>query len=460
MEKILMSFPEVTTVVSRDGRADLATDPMGVYETDTYVMLKPKEQWRSGITKDSLRQAISKKLDHLMPGINFAYAQPIEQRVNEMVSGVRADIAIKLFGEDMQTLITKAAEIERIVRTVPGNTDLQVEKLSGSGQLQIMTDRTKMAQYGVTIDDIRTVTETAIIGTKASEVLEGKRRFALRIKYPDGSHLDPNQLGNMLIEAGPNRVPISQVAKLELGDGLEVINREMGQRRVIIQTNVEGRDMGSFVREAQEKLNRQLKLPPGYFIKWGGQFENQQRAMNKLMLVVPISILIIFALLMATFSSAKHALLVILNVPFALIGGVAALWLRGMYLSVPAAVGFIALFGVAILNGLVLISTINRFRETKNKNEGDNLDLKSAIIQASNTRLRPVLMTALVAMLGFMPMALSTTSGAEVQKPLATVVIGGLVSSTLLTLIVLPVLYHWIEAVKSITRTSSVSDFK
>ncbi|MGE0201546.1 MAG: efflux RND transporter permease subunit [Candidatus Melainabacteria bacterium] len=439
IEKVVKQVPEVVTVVSKTGRPDLATDPMGVYQTDVYVMLKPKNQWSWGRTKENIVEELSERLNQNIPGTSFNFTQPIAMRVDELVSGVRSDIAVKLFGDDINILMAKAGEIEKVVRTVKGVADLQVEKLSGSGQLLITPDRQKMARYGVNIADIRTLVETAILGTPVAEVLDGKKRFTLRVKFPEGSAIEPEAIERLLIETanGP-RIPLAQVAKVETGQGLEVVNREFGQRRIIVQSNVRGRDIGSFVKEGQEKIEKAVKLPPGYYIEWGGQFENQQRAMNKLMLVVPLSILIIFFLLMATFSSYKHALLVMLNVPFALIGGVIALWVRGMYLNVPACIGFIALFGVAVLNGLVLVSYINQLR-------AEGKDVLTAIQEGAETRLRPVLMTALVATLGFMPMALSTGSGAEVQKPLATVVIGGLITSTLLTLVVLPVIYSWIS---------------
>jgi cobalt-zinc-cadmium resistance protein CzcA len=439
IENAIKDVPEVKTVVSKTGRPDLATDPMGVYQTDVYVMLKSKSAWRNGLSKEALADELRKRLEERVPGANFNFTQPIAMRVDELVSGVRSDIAIKLFGDDLNVLTEKAAEVEQVMRTVKGQADLQTEKLSGSGQILITPDRVKMAAYGVNVSDIQDLIETAILGKSVSEVLEGKKRFDLRVKFPKGSDIDPDAIQDLLIETQTGqRIPLAQVAKVDVGEGLEVVNREFGQRRIIVQMNVRDRDIGSVVQEGQQKIAQQVKLPPGYYIEWGGQFENQQRAMNKLMLVVPLSILIIFFLLMATFSSVKHALLVILNVPFALIGGVIALWVRGMYLSVPASVGFIALFGVAILNGLVLISTINKLRE-------DGMDLHTAIMQGAETRLRPVLMTALVATLGFMPMAISHGSGAEVQKPLATVVIGGLITSTLLTLIVLPVIYGWIS---------------
>lgn len=442
VEKALGDVPEIMTIVSKTGRPELATDPMGVYQTDVYIKLKSKTKWRAGLSKETLIDQLRERLEKRVPGANFSFTQPIAMRVDELVSGVRSDIAIKLFGDDLNVLTEKAAEVEQVMRTVKGQADLQTEKLSGSGQILITPDRVKMAAYGVNISDIRDLIETAILGKSVSEVLEGKKRFDLRVKFPEGSNIDPDAIQSLLIETQTGqRIPLAQVAKVDVGEGLEVVNREFGQRRIIVQMNVRDRDIGSFVQEGQKKIAEKVKLPPGYYLEWGGQFENQQRAMSKLMLVVPLSIIIIFFLLMATFSSVKHALLVILNVPFALIGGVIALWIRGMYLSVPASVGFIALFGVAILNGLVLISTINKLRE-------DGLDLYTAILQGTETRLRPVLMTALVATLGFMPMALSTGAGAEVQKPLATVVIGGLMTSTLLTLVVLPVIYSWISQSK------------
>jgi len=326
---------------------------------------------------------------------------------------------------------------------VRGQTDLQVEQLTGSGQLLITPDRDKMARYGVNIDDIRTVVQTAAIGTPVSEVLQGRKRFDIRVRFQEITQAVIEALDSLLIEGSAGqRIPLSQVAKVELVEGLDAVNREFGERRIIVQCNIRSRDVGSFVHEAQEKLSKSVSLPPGYYIRWGGQFENQQRAMQRLLFVVPLSILIIFFLLVTTFASVKHALLVMTNVPFALIGGVIALWCRGMYMSVPASIGFIALFGVAVLNGVVLISTINRLIQN-----GQQLD--HAIRQAADMRLRPVLMTALVATLGFLPMAMSTGSGAEIQKPLATVVIGGLVTATLLTLVVLPVIYAWTSHQKS-----------
>ncbi len=440
IERAIKNVPEITTVVCRTGRPDLATDPMGVYQTDVYVMLKPRERWRSGMTKEKLVDELRQLLAEQVPGANFNFTQLIAMRVDELVSGVRSDVAVKIFGDDLDVLTEKAAEVEKVLQTVKGQTDLQVEKLTGSGQLLITPDRERMARYGVNISDIQDVVQTAVMGVAVSEVLEGRRRFELRVKFPEGSNIDPQAVQNLLVQnSAGKRLPLAQVATVELNEGVDVINREFAQRRIVVQCNVRNRDIGTFVKEAQDKL-ASFKLPPGYYIQWSGQFENQQRAMKKLTFVVPLSILIIFFLLTATFASIKDALLVLLNVPFALIGGVVALWIRGMYLSVPASIGFIALFGVAVLNGLVLISYINKLI-------GDGVVPKAAIRQACEVRLRPVLMTAMVAALGFLPMSLSTGSGAEVQKPLATVVIGGIVTSTILTLLVLPVLYSWLAKV-------------
>ena len=435
VEKTLLEVPEVKNVISKIGRADLATDPMGVYQADIFVKLRPKSKWRFGLSKTKLVEEMNKKLSQEIPGSNLSFTQPIEMRVNELVSGVKSDVAVKIFGSDMDVLMQKAREVEKVLKTIKGVKDLQVEKISGAKQVTVIPDRVKMSRYGVSVADLRDVISTAIMGKQVSEILDGKKRFALRVKFPQGIKTDPSVIGNLLVETSyGGKVPIAQVSTVQIGEGLEVVNREFGERRIIVQCNVRGRDIGSFVKEAEKKVEHHVKLPTGYYIKWGGQFEHQERAMKRLSIVVPFSILMIFFLLMMTFSSIKHSLLVMFNVPFAMVGGILALWLRGMYLSVPAIVGFVALFGVSILNGLVLITQFNKLL-------ADGHSMKETIIRGVKIRLRPVLMTALVATLGFMPMALSTSSGAEVQKPLATVVIGGLISSTFLTLIVLPILY-------------------
>ncbi len=437
MEHSINEVPEVKSVVSKIGRADLATDPMGVYQTDTFVELIPKSKWRFGMTKEKLANELDERLQAKVPGVNFSFSQPIEMRVNELVSGVKADIAIKIFGDDLDILSKKAEQTEQILKNVDGAADVQVEQLSGSKQITIVPDRVEMSRYGVSIDDVREIVSTAILGKPVSEIIDGRKRFTLRARFPEGSNIDPTFVQNLLVEASDGRrIPVGQVAKVTIEEGYEAVNRESGQRRIIVQCNIRGRDIGSFVRDAQKQIDQNIELPPNYYIEWGGQFENQQRAMARLAFVVPISIIIIFVLLMTTFSSVKHSILVMLNVPFAVVGGLFALVLRGMYISVPAIVGFIALFGVAILNGLVLISTFNKLQD-----QGHSM--KETLRIGTETRLRPVLMTAMVATLGFLPMAISTGSGAEVQRPLATVVIGGLITSLFLTLVVLPVLYSW-----------------
>lgn len=431
-ELALLEIPEIKTIVTKTGRPDLGTDPMGVYASDMFVHLKPHDQWRFGMNKTKLIAEMKNKLSQKTIGSKYNFTQPIAMRVDELVSGVRSDVAIKIFGDDLDTLVKKAEEIEKIISGISGQTDLQVEKLVGSKQLIIKPDRNLMKIYGVDITDIRIATNTALMGTEISEIIDGQVRFSLKIKFSDSTL---ENLRKLLIDTNSGiKIPLTQVAQLEIVDGVEVINREYGQRRIIVQMNVEGRDMGSFVKDAKKEIAKKIKLDPGYHIEWGGQFKNQERAMKKLLIVVPIAILIIFGLLFLSFGSLQEAFIVLLNVPLALIGGVLALWIRGMYISVPAVIGFIALFGVAVLNGLVLISTFKKL-----KKEISNLD--DLILQGAESRLRPVLMTALVAILGFLPMAISHSTGAEVQKPLATVVIGGLLSSTLLTLFVLPCVF-------------------
>ena len=329
----------------------------------------------------------------------------------------------------------------RCSTSVRGAADLQVEVLSGAAQVQIDVDRSRIARYGLNVADVRELVETAIGGATATEILDGPRRFDVVVRFPDEVRGDPERLGQLLLTApGGEKVPLASVADIRTIQGPEAVNHEGGQRRLVVQTNVRGRDVGSFVAEAQQRMASAVKMPAGYFVEWGGQFENQERATRRLMVVIPASLAIIFLLLFLTFGKVRQAALVILNVPFALVGGIAALWIRGLNLNLSASVGFIALFGVAVLNGIVMIAAINRLRE-----EG-HLELRASILRGAATRLKPVMMTALVAALGFVPMALSHGAGAEVQRPLASVVIGGITTSTLLTLIVLPTLYELIEA--------------
>jgi heavy metal efflux system protein len=442
VEKVVREFPEVETVVTKLGRPDLATEAMGVYQGDVYVILKPKEQWTTARTKEELIEKFDEKLKDV-PGVVYNFTQPLAMRLDEVISGVKADVAVKLFGDDPATLEREARKIENILRRVRGVADLQTEALGGAGELQIAVNREEMARYGLRVEDVKELVETAVGGGVTTEVIDGRKRFDVVVRLPESRRKDVETIRALLVPTpGGERVALGQVAGIHTAEGPEIVNREDAQRRIVIQSNVRGRDIGSFVAEAQDLIEREIKLPTGYYITWGGEFENTQRAMKRLYIVVPLALLLIFLLLYSTFNSLRYAALIIANVPFALVGGVAAVWLRGFNLSLSTAVGFIALFGVAVLNGVVLVSHINGLRA---KGREDGLKLREAVLEGAAARLRPVLMTALVASLGFVPMALSTAPGAEVQRPLATVVIGGLITSTLLTLFVLPTLYELIE---------------
>ena len=439
VEKVVKTFPEVKQVVTKIGRPDVATEAMAIYQGDVYVILHPSEEWTSGRTKEQLIDALAAALTEV-PGVTFNFTQPMAMRLDEVVSGVKADVAVKVFGPDAAVLERLGEQVRQSIDRVPGRADLQVEVLSGAAQIQIDIDRARIARYGLNVSDVRELVETAVGGVVATEVLDGARRFPVVLRFPASMRADATAIGNLTL-TGPagERVPISAVAHISEVQGAEAINHEMAERRLVVQTNVRGRDMGGFVTEAQRVVAERVELPPGYHIAWGGQFENQQRAMQRLMLVIPLSLVIIFLLLFVTFGRIRQAGLVIMNVPFALVGGIAALWLRQLNLNLSASVGFIALFGVAVLNGVVLVSAVNALRES-------GVGLRHAVLTGASTRLKPVLMTALVAAFGFIPMALSHGAGAEIQRPLATVVIGGIVTSTLLTLIVLPTLYELIES--------------
>ncbi len=437
VEQIVRRFPEVSQVVTKMGRPDLATEAMGIYQGDLYVNLHPEDEWTSGRDKDALIEGLAEALKE-MPGITVNFTQPMAMRLDEVVSGVKADVAAKIFGEDAATLERLAAEIESIMAKVPGVADLQVEVFSGASQLELTIDRGAIARYGLHVDDVQRVVEAAVGGTDATAVLDGPRRIPVIVRFDESTRVNEAALGALLLTApGGEKVPLSRVVRIERTSTPEAISHEGGQRRLVVQCNVRGRDIGSFVAEAQQRMAT-VEMPVGYYVRWGGQFENQARATQRLALVIPLSLAIIFALLYVTFHNVRHAALIILNVPFALVGGIAALWIRGLNLNLSASVGFIALFGVAVLNGVVLITAVNQLR-------GQGHVLRDAILLGSASRLKAVLMTALVAAIGFVPMALSTGAGAEVQRPLASVVIGGVITSTLLTLIVLPVVYEMIE---------------
>ncbi|MBE0658284.1 MAG: efflux RND transporter permease subunit [Bryobacteraceae bacterium] len=435
IEQILLEYPEINGIVTRIGRPDVATEAMGIYQGDVYVLLKPYDQWTRFRSKQELIESLDRTLSSV-PGVNFNFTQPMAMRLDETISGIKADVALKIFGEDPAVLSTLAERALTLVSGVRGAADEQMEIISGVGELRVEIDRAALARYGLNVSDVRDLMDAAIGGRTVSEMIEGQRRFDIVVRLPETYRSDDSAVRNLLLFApGGERVPLGQVANVYLARGPELVSRENGQRRIVVQSNVRGRDLGSFVAEARQRIASQLQLPPGYSIDWGGQFENQERATQRLMLVVPASILIIFGLLFFTFTSTRLALLILLNVPFAIVGGIAALHLRGLNLNVSAGIGFIALFGVAVLNGIVMISEIHR------RSESDPPE--SAAIEGATHRLRPVLMATLVASLGFLPMALATSTGSEVQRPLATVVIGGLLTSTILTIYLLPLLYPW-----------------
>jgi len=432
----MRSFPEITGVVTKLGRPDVATEAMGIYESDSYLQLAPKEQWKCCRNKQELIEKLSDALQKI-PGVAYTITQPMEMRMDETVTGIRGDVAIKIFGDDLKTLEELGRRTLAIVSAIPGAAEPQMEVTSGVAEWQVEIDRPALARYGLNVADVQEVIGTLVGGRPVSEMIEGRARFPISIKLPENLRNDPDALKDFVLRApGGELVRLNQVAQVRTVRGPQTISRENTQRRIAIQTNVRGTDLGSFVKLAQNKVDSSLTLPAGYEIEWGGQFENQSRANRRLMFVLPVSIAIIFALLFATFHSIGQATLILLNVPFALVGGIAALWLRGLNLNLSASVGFIALFGVAVLNGIVLVSHINSLRQQRH-------EVSAAIREGSSDRLRPVLITALVASLGFIPMAVSSATGAEIQRPLATVVIGGLITSTVLTLYILPLLYPW-----------------
>ncbi len=439
VEKVLMEFPEVKTVISKTGRAEVATDPMSVDFSDLFIGLKPPDEWKTATDKTELIEKMSKALEKRVPNATVSFSQPIELRVAELISGVRSDVAIKLYGDDLDVLKEKADEIVKVVSKISGAEDVKAEATSGLPQLQIKPDRAAIARYGLNVEDVNDLVESIVAGKKAGQVFEGERRFDLVVRLNENSGRDVETIKNLLLTA-PNgsRIALAEIAEIKLVEGAAQITREDTRRRIGVELNVRGRDIGSFVTEAQTAIEKNVQLPPGCYLKWGGTFENLERASARLLIVVPIALFLIFVLLFTTFGSIKQAFLIYTGIPFAIVGGVFALAVRGMPFSISAGVGFIALFGVAVLNGVVMVSFINQlWREGKTVLE--------AVKEGAITRLRPVLMTALVASLGFIPMALATSAGAEVQRPLATVVIGGLITSTLLTLLILPTLYAWIE---------------
>ncbi len=437
VERTLLRFPEVESIVTKMGRPELATETMGLYAGDVYVQFKPRDQWKTKST-DALIVKMDSALREI-PGIDYNFTAPMAMRLDEAISGVRTQLGVKVFGDSLPMLQAMAAEIVKVIEGVPGAADVSADVSAGAMQVEVAVDHGALARYGLNVADVRDAVQAGVGGVQATEVIDGRKRFPVVVRLADQYRGTPEAIGRLLLHApGGAAVTLSQVAQVLVVEGPELINHEDGERMVIVQSNVRGRDLGGFAAEVQRAVATSVRMPDGYFVTYGGQFENQQRAMKRLTLIVPLVLLLIVGLLYASFGNGRQALLVMLNVPFALIGGVAALWLRGLNLNLSASVGFIALFGVAVLNGVVLITYINQLRD-----EGRPLD--EAVREGAETRLRPVLMTALVASFGFIPMAISTSPGSEVQRPLATVVIGGLISSTLLTLIVLPVVYEWLE---------------
>jgi heavy metal efflux system protein len=459
LERKVKELPEVRDAFAKIGTAEIATDPMPPSVADGFVIMRPRSEWPDpGKSKAALVGELESAV-RALPGNNYEFTQPIQMRFNELIAGVRSDVAVKVFGDDMETLRDLGQQAERILRTVPGASDVKLEQTTGLPLLTIEPRREALARYGLNVADVQDVVQIALGGKEAGEVFEGDRRFAVVVRLPEGLRSDLTAIGrlpvplptaepadgrllNVAVTGGASHrpvVPLSEVATVAVVEGPNMINRENGKRRVVVTANVRGRDLGSFVDEAQTRIGEQMEPPPGYWINWGGQFEQLMSASARLQIVVPLALLLIFLLLFVTFGSARDALLVFTGVPLALTGGVAALAVRGIPLSISAGVGFIALSGVAVLNGVVMISFVKALR-------AGGMPLDDAIITGCLTRLRPVLMTALVASLGFLPMAVATGTGAEVQRPLATVVIGGIVSSTALTLLVLPALYRMFRA--------------
>lgn len=443
LEQRIQSFSEVDKVFARIGTAEVATDPMPPNVADTFVMLKPRQEWSDpSKTKDQLVQEIEASVEQL-PGNNYEFTQPIQMRFNELISGVRADVGIKVFGDDLDQLVTTANDILQIVNKVPGAADARMEQVTGLPTLSIIPDRTALGRYGLNVVDLQEWVSAAIGGESAGILYEGDRRFELIVRLPESMRRDTEKLAFLPVPlANGDYVPLQEIASLDISPAPAQISRENGKRSVVVTVNVRGRDLGGFVENVKNQIKSQVVIPPGYWLDYGGTFEQLESASQRLSIVVPITLALILGLLIMAFASIKDALIIFSGVPLALTGGVIALYLRGLPLSISAGIGFIALSGVAVLNGLVMVAFIKDLWHEKS-------DLLFAVVEGAMTRLRPVLMTALVASLGFVPMALNTGTGAEVQRPLATVVIGGIISSTLLTLLLLPVLYHWVHQKKA-----------
>lgn len=442
LEQVLIkNFPETTYVSARTGRSEIGGDPEPVSNVEIFIGLKPVSEWTSADDRMELQNLMREKME-VVPGILISFTQPIAMRVDELLSGVKAALAIKLFGPDLNVLADKGKEIETLARSVEGTRDVEMEQIAGEAQLVIRPDRSKLDQFGISVDEVMTLVADAIGGASAGQVISGNERYDIYVRLAKEYRNSSEVIGRLILQTPSGAwVRLEDVASIGVEQGPPMIKRDDVQRRVVIQSNVEGRDMGSVVSELDQRIQSEVDLPPGYTVVFGGQFENQQRAQARLMVVVPLSLLMIFLLLYFAFHSVGQATLIMLNVPMALIGGILALFVSGQYLSVPSSIGFIALFGVAVLNGVVLVDAINRHL-------GDCIDINEAIRLGAESRLRPVLMTAMIAALGLIPLLLATGIGSEIQRPLATVVVGGLISSTLLTLFILPCLYERFSGTK------------
>ncbi|MCK6614244.1 MAG: CusA/CzcA family heavy metal efflux RND transporter [Ignavibacteriaceae bacterium] len=438
VSKKLKAFPELDVLVSRTGQTGVSLDTRGVDKTGYVGILKPSNEWRENLSREELTEQMRKSLETI-PGIAFGFSQPIQCRIDELVAGTRAQLIIKLFGDDLNLLLSHAEKIARILSSIDGATDVMSEKIAGQPYINISIDREKIARYGINMSDVQNIIGIAVAGKTATKFYEGNRNFDITVRFQEDKRNSIEALEKILVPVSKGlNVPLAQVAQISMIQGPLQISRQDGMRRIGVELNITGRDIGGFVAEAKQKIAQEITLPPGYFLTWGGQFENQERAMNRLLLIGPLVIAVILVLLFITFNSIKLALLVIANLPFALIGGVFSLYISGMYLSVPASVGFIVLFGVAVLNGVVLVARISQLRE-------EGVPLSQAIRMGSISRLRPVLMTASIAVFSLIPMLFASGAGSEIQKPLATVVVGGLITSTILTLLVIPAVYSWFD---------------
>jgi len=433
VEKRLMEFPELVTIVGKTGQTGIAIEARGVEKTGYVGVLKPRRDWTTARTREELTEKMREAMT-AFPGIAFSFSQPIACRIDEIVAGTRAQLIIKVFGEDLEVMQTKATEIATVLRRMRGTSDLVVETVAGQPYVSVRPDRAKIARHGINVADVQAVVETAVGGKTITRIYEGERYFDLQLRYPQNRRDSVERIGDILVRAPDGvRIPLSQLAAISMSEGPVQISRESGQRRIGVECNITGRDLGGFVAEARRSVGQNVRLPEGYYLTWGGQFENQQRAMRRLAVILPATIGFILLLLFLTFDSLRLAFLVLMNLPFALIGGVASLYLSGLYLSVPASVGFIALFGIAVLNGIVLVSYITQLRD-------EGRPLREAILKGCANRLRPVLMTATITIFSLAPLLFAQGPGSEIQRPLAVVVVGGLVTSTLMTLLVLPVL--------------------